>query len=344
MKFTIVVTEDCNLRCSYCYEGDNKNTSKMNFQTADKVINFIAKKINEESDDVYQPIVIFHGGEPLLNFEIIKYIYNKLNNVVKKNIRYDMTTNGTILNDEIEEFILNNIDALSISLDGIKESHNKFRIFANGSGSYDIVIKNARRLLSKSSNLRVRMTFSMNTVKYMYESVKEMHKMGFKYIVPALDKLSQWDEHSIKTLENQVDKVVAYKKENIEAKISTADIITLNTKKGDCFGGVVSFCIGSKGLVYPCAYAIGKDEFIIGNVNNTNSCLNKSKIEEMININRVGSENCKGCTRYEYCSGPRCKIINKLATDDYNLPSYMTCISQHMEVRATKSLMDKINI
>ncbi|HBH0612317.1 TPA: radical SAM protein, partial [Clostridioides difficile] len=198
MKFTIFVTEDCNLRCTYCYEGNDKKKENMSYETADKTIDFICNKELESNSD-YTTIVL-HGGEPFINFDLIKYIHRDLvDRLSDKKILFDITTNGTIINDEIIEFIAKNVKNISISIDGKKNIHDINRIDANGVGTYEKVMENGKRLIDKGIYVRARMTYNSNTVKYLYESVYDIAKQGFKNIAPISDFMDKnWDNSHIK--------------------------------------------------------------------------------------------------------------------------------------------------
>lgn len=341
MNFTILVTEDCNLNCKYCYEGNNKQKSYMNLGTADKVVEFILNEIKNNPKDKYPLQIVFHGGEPLLNFDIIKYLDRSITKlVVDRPISYHMTTNGTILNDEIKEFIKNKVDSFSISIDGIKESHDENRVFSNGLGSYDLVIKNVKKLLDEGVQIRARMTFNEHNVNNLFESVVNVYKLGFEYIVPAIDSYANWDDDSLETLSNQVEKLIEFKKENEQAEISLTNINLLNKEKGDCFGGICSFTIDAEGLIYPCTFAVSKEDYVIGDIKRGKNCLDEDKINEFRKVNFSENKDCLKCTRYDYCTGVRCKIFNKLVTGNYNLPPYIVCFEEHLNVRTTKKLLD----
>lgn len=341
MNFTILVTEDCNLNCKYCYEGNNKQKSYMSLDTADKVIEFILNEMKKDPEDKNPLQIVFHGGEPLLNFDIIKYLNKSLNELVRdRQIIYDMTTNGTILNDEIKDFIKDELDSFSISIDGIKESHDENRVFSNGLGSYDLVIKNAKKLLEEGVQIRARMTFNEHNVNNLFESVVNLYKLGFKYIVPAIDFYANWDDDSLEILSNEMDELIEFKKENRQAEISLTNIKMLNKKKGDCFGGTCSFTIDAKGLIYPCTFAVSKANYVIGDIKRGNNCLDEKKIDELKKVNFSDNKACLKCTRHDYCTGVRCKILNKLVTANYDLPPYIVCFEEHLNVRTTKKLLD----
>lgn len=338
MKFSIMLTEDCNLRCKYCYEGNNKIKNNLDKYTADKVISFILNCLKKELDLEKPLYIVFHGGEPLMNFKIMKYIHNSLSEKVNdRRIIYDITTNGTIINEEIKFFLKDNIDNVSISIDGTKKSHDTNRIFDDGQGSYDLVIKNAKTLLDSGISIRCRMTFNTQNIHNLYESVINLDKYGFKYIVLGIDNYDNWNKHYMDIYSKELERLINYKEIKCRDNISMLNIELINKKKGDCFGGISSFCIDTKGFIYPCTFAVNKEEFIIGNIHD-DCILNNKKIKELCKIYISQNEKCTGCTRYDYCLGVRCKILNKLVTNEYTNPPCIVCFDEHMKVKTTKAL------
>lgn len=147
-QLTLQVTQQCNLRCDYCaYSGiydRNRIHSKlrMSFETAKKAIDFFLERSVERLDI----FVSFYGGEPLLEFELIKQCVEYINNQAEgKRINYIMITNGTLLSDKVVDYLVENNFALSVSLDGSKE-HDVNRKFVNGEGSFDTIINNIKRI------------------------------------------------------------------------------------------------------------------------------------------------------------------------------------------------------
>lgn len=147
-ELILQVTQQCNLRCSYCtYSGKYYNREhsdkKMSFNVARKAIDFYF----EHSTETDQLNIAFYGGEPLLEFPLIKkcveYAEKK---VYDKKLNFFITTNGTLLTDEVILFMIKHRFAMTISLDGGKEEHDVNRKFRNGKGSFDIIVKNLQRL------------------------------------------------------------------------------------------------------------------------------------------------------------------------------------------------------
>lgn len=163
--FAIWVTTKCNMRCSYCYEGNDKDSHFMDKKTADETIKFVIEKINKSD----MTIIDFHGGEPLLNFPAIKYIVDKLHNEYRDyKFSFGITTNGTICTPEILEFLSHNFGySLTVSLDGTKKAHEANRKLSNGRGTYYEALRTAMALLTDKQrcDVRIRMTVVPNNIR-----------------------------------------------------------------------------------------------------------------------------------------------------------------------------------
>lgn len=329
MSATFWITTNCNLRCKYCYEGTDKLNLSMTKDVIDRGIEFMSKHIDLLQDK--KIIVPIHGGEPFLEFENIKYLVNKCKEVfIGKEISFVTTTNMTILNDEILQFIVDKIPDITISIDGSRETHDKMRIFSDGSGSHKIVLDNAIKLLNYLPNIRVRMTFDSSTVRNLYEDCTFLIEKGFKYIVPAPNLFDpNWNYESIELLEREMIKIKKYLKDNKDVFVSILDKSIYNTK-GICNGGTSSFQIYPNGKLYPCTLAAGIEEFEIGDIYNG---INVQKRDNILSYSKDVSKLCDGCKLYNFCDGPRCKIVNKLIRNDYNLPPASHCAIENVKYK-----------
>lgn len=145
------VAHDCNLRCGYCFAstGDfNQGRKLMDFKTAKNVIDFLIEK----SEKRRNLEVDFFGGEPLLNFDVVKKTveYGRgLEERFNKNFRFTLTTNGVLLDDEKIKFINENMDNVVLSLDGRKDVNDRFRVTKTGHGSHDLIIEKFKELVKK---------------------------------------------------------------------------------------------------------------------------------------------------------------------------------------------------
>ena len=156
-KITLQITQNCNLRCTYCIYSENLNLGQrshsqnvMSFETAQKSLDFY----RNHSIDSEQISIGFYGGEPLMEFELIKKIVRYSESIFEgRKIIYSVTTNATLLTDTIIEYLVENRFNVLVSLDGPKEIQNRNRKFPNGQGSFDIAISNIRKLSRRMESL-----------------------------------------------------------------------------------------------------------------------------------------------------------------------------------------------
>lgn len=167
---TLIVTEDCNLHCNYCFEH-NKSRRYMTFETAKAALDQLLKLGHD-----YQDIIIeFSGGEPLLNFDLITRVFNYARGLKLegKRLNFQIGTNGTLLTDAMKRWFENHACvSLGLSLDGTREIHN-----TNRDGSYDEISKNFT--FFRRYNNSVKMTISPSTIGHLAECVEHIHGLGF---------------------------------------------------------------------------------------------------------------------------------------------------------------------
>ena len=191
---TIWLTENCNLKCRYCYEGQEKGKRKFAISDIATLISFIDREILESAESAEKKdkvIISFHGGEPLLEFQLMKYIISELDNVAAKrniSIVYEVTTNGNVNESEFLEYIRNRGDfRISVSLDGKKEINDIYRVTKCGRSSFDRAFLFAKQLLEMDKHPRIRMTLTPQMVEYLYENIVFFVKEGFEMIVTVPD-------------------------------------------------------------------------------------------------------------------------------------------------------------
>lgn len=321
MNINIWVTKKCNLNCTYCYEGIYKETESMEMGICNKIITY-TKKINE-------PINIrFHGGEPLLEYEKLQYLYKELKK--NKNIKtFGITTNATLLNEQKIEFLSKAMDDFSISIDGGKEIHDRNRKYFSGMGSYDKLIQVIPEVLKKKPYARARMTVTPETVPYLYESVESIINLGFKVIAIAVNVFdNKWNEDNKKQYFDAVKCIYDKYNGNKEIHISVIERDSIK-KLASCGGGKDSIHIAIDGTFYPCSFSVGIRDFAIGNID---SGIEYGKVEEITKIGKIINKDCIGCTVYDFCPGTRCKIINKIISGAYDMPPFATCMDMNVKV------------
>ena len=215
-SITLNVTEDCNMRCKYCVYGGNyemmRTHSKkyMNFDIAKKAIDYYLLHSTDNREELGINVG-FYGGEPLLNFELIKDCVEYVNSrkIGSENVTYNMTTNGTILNDKIIDFLIANNFHLLVSLDGPKPRHDKYRVFPNGTGSFDIIMKNLQKIQRKNPDYyRFNVSFSLviaPPVDYIEvdnffsdsEVIGEHYSITSTPVTPGAEFLKQFDHEEL---------------------------------------------------------------------------------------------------------------------------------------------------
>ena len=184
----VMLTNACNLNCKYCYEKNKANKS-MKLKTAIETIDFYFDKYNK-FDSISS--LRFHGGEPLLQFDILKemvYYFEKKSNALNKDSKFELTTNGTLINEEIANFINEHDFKVTVSLDGNKSEHDKNRVFLNGEGSYDetiIGLKTLRNIVGPNK-IFLRLTITPDTIDSLYENIRFLMNLGYKKFRLSLD-------------------------------------------------------------------------------------------------------------------------------------------------------------
>lgn len=336
MDCVVWTTKNCNLSCKYCYEHNNEEDGNMSSCIEDKTLNKIKNSILNSKEDRH--IIQFHGGEPLLNFRLIKRFVEEIEKIKGDSIvSYGLTTNGTIWNDEINEFCIKYKEILdiSISIDGNLENHNKNRVNSNGIGSFNVVIDTANSMKMIFKNLRGRVTVAPNSVEDLFINIKYLIDFGFKQIAIAFDSFSnKWDENHIDIIDREYKKVLDYwDKSSREIEISIVDDIMQKRRNlGKCKPRKHYYI---DGLIYPCTFVVGLKKYNIGNIEKG---IDKNKVNEIEKISSVDNKDCENCSIKKSCISNRCKLINKVITGDYYTPPSINCVLEHIQIE------NKINL
>jgi uncharacterized protein len=215
---TFSVTEDCNLACKYCYMTGKNNNNKMSYETAKKCVDYIISNRNEFNEG--SVVFDFIGGEPFLEIDLIDRVcdYIKLQMFTLDHpwfdsYRFSFSTNGLLYNTEkVQKFINKNRGHLSIgiSVDGNKIKHDMQRVYPDGSGSYDDVMRNVRLWQTQFKDGFTKATFAHDDLKYLKESVVSLWDNGIKDVAANVVFENVWQEGDDIILEQQLDELGNY--------------------------------------------------------------------------------------------------------------------------------------
>lgn len=321
-SITFIVTEDCQLSCKYCYLIGKNNKGRMDFEIARKAIDYILSERNIFND----PSVIweFIGGEPFLEIELMDKIcdYIKLKMFEEdhpwfNSYRISISTNGILYDSEkVQNFINKNIRHISmgISIDGTKRKHDMQRVYVNGRGSYEDVVKNIPLWLKQFPDGATKVTISSDDIPYIKESVLHLFNLGIKYVNINVVFENVWKNGDDKLFEEQL---IELSNEIITNDIynefycsffdkiigeSTDPVID---NKNWCGAGKM-MSIDNEGNFYPCTrfaqYSLVNREAII--VGDVNKGIDLNKLRPFLVLDRTtqSPQECIECEVGNGCS------------------------------------------
>lgn len=321
MFFNLWISSKCNLSCSYCYCKENIGSA-----IEVDVYKFVDYILSESELDS-RNWINFHGGEPLLQWSAIEEIIGLLEKS-KFKYQYSFTTNGTIMNQRIINMIQDyNID-ISLSCDGKQSTHDLYRKFPNGKGSYEIMNETLAMLVENHIELRIRLTFNSITVHSLYENVLYFLKTGLNRVAIAPDYFdTNWNEKSIQVYSQQLYAIkkaiyqTDYQFDYVEKK-SLHHYVS-------CKGGKGGIQINANGDLYPCSYCMHHSMFHIGSIE---TGINQHKVDDLIRACEQINKPCKGCSIQPYCISSRCKYINHVISGSMNNPSGIVCALERCRI------------
>ncbi|MGE5474499.1 MAG: radical SAM protein [Ignavibacteriales bacterium] len=285
----LILTEDCNLRCKYCYENGNRCTeSYMSFETAKKTAEFLIE--NALKNGVKKLRLTFFGGEPLLNLDVMIKFFNYVVDRAKQcnmGLFFSIITNGTIYNKKFEEFILDWYKTtksvnIQISIDGIPEVQDKNRITANGKLTSEMVVKNILKLKTfleenkiNASSFHTHSVITKDNISKFFSSYKYFKQLGVKRSEFMLSNEEAWNENDVSIYIEQLSLIADYVyKECISTgslkPYEDANLIKIksfNVPPKTCEAGKKFCSVTANGDIYPChrTYFYNRS-FKLGNV------------------------------------------------------------------------------
>jgi len=312
------IAHTCNLNCSYCFASQGKyhgERALMSYEVGKRAFDFLI----ENSGTRRNLEVDFFGGEPLMNFDVVKQLVAYARSIEKeknKNFRFTLTTNGVLVDDDVIEFSNREMSNVVLSLDGRKEVHDRYRVDYAGNGSWEKIVPKFQKFVNArgGKNYYMRGTFTHANPDFL-EDIKTMLDLGFSElsmepVVAASDDPAALTEADKPVVMKQYEDLAKLMLErDKEGKPFTFYHYMIDLKGGPCIYKRISGCgsgteymaVTPWGDLYPCHQFVGDEKFKLGDIW---SGVNNKKIQdEFASCNVYAREECRDCWARLYCSG-----------------------------------------
>ena len=312
------VAHSCNLNCAYCFASQGKYQGEralMSFDVAKQAMDFLVANsgnhVNLEVD--------FFGGEPLMNFDVVKKTVEYARSIEKehgKNFRFTLTTNGVDVDDEVMEFANKECHNVVMSIDGRKDVHDRFRVDYQGRGSYDQIIPKFQEFAARrgDTGYYVRGTYTHHNTDFL-EDIKHMADLGFTQlsmepVVCSPDDPCALTQEDLPVLFAQYEDLAKYMlQRQKDGKPITFYHYMIDLTHGPCIhkriagcgSGVEYFAVTPWGDLYPCHQFVGDEKYLMGNVWEGVTALETQNSFRQCNV--YARPECDDCWARLYCSG-----------------------------------------
>ena len=312
------VAHTCNLNCAYCFASQGKYHGEraiMSLDVAKRALDFLI----ENSGSRRNLEVDFFGGEPLMNFEMIKELVAYARSIEKehnKNFRFTLTTNGVLIDDDVIEFANKEMSNVVLSLDGRKEVHDRYRVDYAGNGSWEKIVPKFQKLVEARGHkdYYMRGTFTHANPDFL-EDIKQMLDLGFtelsmEPVVCAEGDPAELTQEDLPIVLEQYEKLAELMIErDKEGRPFTFYHYMIDLQGGPCIYQRISGCgsgteymaVTPWGDLYPCHQFVGDEKFCLGNI--WDGVKNTEIQKEFAGCNVYAREECRDCWARLYCSG-----------------------------------------
>ena len=312
------VAHICNLNCSYCFASQGKyhgDRAVMSLEVGKRALDFLI----ENSTGRRNLEVDFFGGEPLMNFDVVKELVayaRKREKECGKNFRFTLTTNGVLIDDDVIDFANREMSNVVLSLDGRKEVHDRYRVDYAGKGSWEKIVPKFQKLVEArgGKNYYMRGTFTHANPDFLND-IQQMLDLGFKElsmepVVCAPEDPSALTEEDLPIVLEQYEKLAELMlKKHREGDPFTFYHYMIDLKGGPCIYKRISGCgsgteymaVTPWGDLYPCHQFVGEERYKLGNI--WDGVTNTEAQEEFASCNVYSREECRDCWAKLYCSG-----------------------------------------
>jgi uncharacterized protein len=319
----INLTNQCNLSCQYCYEfGEDKVATPdgkpkfMDWETAKSSVDYLIQT-SASRKTIH---ITFFGGETLMNFALLKRVVAYARGETEKTgqtIDFSLTTNGTLLSPSIIDFLASNAIGVTVSLDGPKELNDKFRIYSNGRGSYDVIVPKVRELLARHKTrpiaARVTLTTQDIDVLKIYRHLKQdlgFHEVGFAPVTTSPNRLYSIGERGMDTLLDQFTELAqeylqyALRGEHHGFSNVSDTLSELHqgiSKSHPCGAGLGLLGVGPSGDIAPCHRFVDSDTHKLGHI--STGIDPERKADFLARGNIANKYDCHTCWARPLCAG-----------------------------------------
>jgi len=340
----LFISEKCNLNCRYCFATEhNSSSSHMSWEVGKRAVDFLLNSTDSPFVEMD-----FFGGEPLLNFDLVKDVVayaRKWGPEKGKLFNFTLTTNALLLNEHIIDFLNEENISVILSLDGRPEVQDKMRPTLSGEGSYTRTVKNIKSFLQKRNNgdYFIRGTFTSNNLDFSCE-VEHLLEQGFtslslEPVVAGENTSYGLQEEHLPALEKEYDRLVdLYLQEKNKGRPFRFYHFDMDLEEGPCIYKRVSSCgagveylaVSANGDIYPCHQFCGEKEFYMGNILQDNFSPDKN-IRELMAEAPLKREDCKTCWA-RYLCGRGCAATSYFLGGSLTRPHSLSCALQKMRL------------
>ncbi len=328
LSSTVLLTWACNLRCTYCFQGHENRSVSMSFEQADRYIEFLTKGAKYKGSK--HIFIMLFGGEPLINIKIGYYILNKIKLFCDENkltFSSAIITNGTLLNEAtLEKLKEYNCRMIQITLDGVKEIHDRRRIYSSGQGSFDETMK-ALQLIDKSSDIHtvIRINIDRDNIGSTYKLLNQIGKDGLNLTKFTVDfgivrgETGSCPGYSGKCFsESEIGDVLYDLWSASEAEGFKYD---LRPMRKHLYCGLYSdnqYTIAPNGDVYKCWEHVGQKEHLMGRLADNGDLVDITyAFYDWMSVDPVKNAECRECIYLPVCGGG-CGVVSYNETGTYH--------------------------
>jgi uncharacterized protein len=308
----LVHTEGCNLACSYCFEKSMLGARRMPRHVAQRAIDLLIE-YSQAADKLW---ITHFGGEPLLNFENIRFAteYAETSAAAHgKTVAFDMTTNGTLLTDDSAEYLAMHNVRILLSIDGLQYSHNRYRVDRRGRGTFDQVMRCMKVLKKRGQWIGVKMTVMPVNVPRLYEDVTGLHELGVNQFIIGHATGTDWAPADIESYGEQLSRLYQWYRQNRGPELRIAEFDEPEEKIGffGCQAGRNSIAVSVTGDISSCSKVLALDnrrlvarlgdvELGITEIKQRSELLDSSRLREACAALGIASEYQGGCYASNY--------------------------------------------